>query len=158
MHKRVIILNNTNISKDDIVIDEEYIFNTLQGQVGADGLSFDTDLQKDIEWIKEIYKNAFKEPDIIDVKKLKETFLYEVERELGKVSNAHIVVIGTIIDELKYFESAFGIVDTGGVVNVLTASDILYDYGNYLRGGFSLIDWEKENLEYKIIDTLDFHV
>ena len=155
MHSRVLIVHNIDEKPEQIIIDEDYIYNALAGRLGVDGLSMDTNLKEDLQWVKESLDFAFEEPDIINIGKLESHYM----TKLGQSDSKNIpAVVLALVDQFKQHTFVYGIVDERGFVEPFTLEDVLKDYGYYLLNQFHTIPWEKDNLRYKIMDTLDIHL
>jgi len=160
MHSRVFILADKSIELDDgYTPDMDRIFEELEVRVGADGLDYSEDIDDDIKWLADNFKDVVDiEHKLVDMRLLKN----DIVKTANDMFKTNIDDYNIAIAYANYEEVESGffflIIDENGVETLMSQSQIIADYGRYLLNKLSVIDWSKGDLRYKIVNVLDYHM
>jgi len=156
IHSRVFIISRRKIKQDKLHDIRMNINHILNAKLGIKYMT-NSNKSEDIKWLSMWYKGVV-DDDTIDMHKLREGIKDEIQNLTVKYRECinDTVYLSCYIYEHAQYSFIFAIVDESGI-HVMTTPSIIADYTKYLlHSDDNVVAWDKEELRYKIIDTLDY--
>ena len=128
----------------------------MQRKIGLKHLTPSNDFQNDVNELAEwVDRGVNIEDKTIEMSALKHRIEQGIMKTLGG-SDSISVIYATY--EIWKYGYVFVIVNDDNAETVMTMSEILADFGKFLKNGWNIIPWQRVGLTYKIISSFEYSI